>query len=97
MDPSPRVKELQLQLAEAQKQAAQMKKRVALANLPSYWSNYSGGAYKPEYEVDTALSAASIQEISNQLTSYPKDFHIHPKIKKLLEQRREDGPRRSPL
>jgi 2-oxoglutarate dehydrogenase E1 component len=91
VDPSPRVKELQLQLAEAQKQASQMKKRVALANLPSYWSNYSGGAYKAEYEVDTALSAASIQEISNHLTSYPQNFHIHPKIKKLLEQRREMG------
>src|ERR1700761_4169197 len=90
-DPSPRVKELQSQLTEAQKQAAQMKKRVTLAILPGYWSNYFGGAYKPEYEVDTALSAASIQEISNQLTSYPKDFHIHPKIKKLLDQRREMG------
>jgi 2-oxoglutarate dehydrogenase E1 component len=91
VDPAPRVKELQLQLAEAQKQATQMKKRVALANLPGYWSNYSGGAYKPEYEVDTALSAAAIEELSNQLTSYPQSFHIHPKIKKLLEQRREMG------
>jgi 2-oxoglutarate dehydrogenase E1 component len=90
-DPSPRVKELQVQLAEAQKQAVQMKKRVALAKFPDYWSNYSGGPYKSEYEVDTALSAASIKEISDSLTSYPRDFHIHPKIKKLLEQRREMG------
>jgi 2-oxoglutarate dehydrogenase E1 component len=91
VDPSPRVKELQEQLADAQKQATQMKKRVALAKLPNYWSNYCGGPYKSEYEVDTALSAASIREISDGLTSYPRDFHIHPKIKKLLEQRREMG------
>jgi 2-oxoglutarate dehydrogenase E1 component len=90
-DPSARVKELQVQLAEAQKQATQMKKSAVLAKLPDYWSNYSGGSYKPEYEVDTGLSAASVEEISNSLTTYPRDFHIHPKIKKLLEQRREMG------
>jgi 2-oxoglutarate dehydrogenase E1 component len=91
VDPSARVKELQVELTEAQKQAAQMKKSVSLATLPQYWSNYSGGPYKPEYEVDTALSADSIAEISRKLTAYPQDFHIHPKIKKLLEQRLEMG------
>jgi 2-oxoglutarate dehydrogenase E1 component len=91
VDPSVRVKEIQTELAEAQKQAARMAKRVALAKLPDYWSNYSGGPYKPEYEVDTGLSAARIEEISNSLTTYPRQFHIHPKIKKLLEQRREMG------
>jgi 2-oxoglutarate dehydrogenase E1 component len=90
-DPSPRVKELQAELAEAQKQATQMKKSASLTKLPGYWSDYIGGPYKPEYEVDTGLSAASVKEISNSLTNYPRDFHIHPKIKKLLEQRREMG------
>ncbi len=91
VDPSARVKELQAELAEAQKQATRMAKRAVLAKLPGYWSNYSGGPYKPEYEVDTGLSAATVQEISNSLTTYPRQFHIHPKIKKLLEQRREMG------
>ena len=90
-DPSPRVKELQASLAEAQKQATRMSKSASLATLPGYWSNYSGGPYKAEYEVDTAISAATVEEISNSLTTYPRDFHIHPKIKKLLEQRREMG------
>jgi 2-oxoglutarate dehydrogenase E1 component len=90
-DPSPRVKELQVGLAEAQKQATRMTKSASLAKLPGYWSNYSGGPYKAEYEVDTAISAATVEEISNSLTTYPRDFHIHPKIKKLLEQRREMG------
>jgi 2-oxoglutarate dehydrogenase E1 component len=91
VDPSSRVKELQVLLAEAQKQAAQMKKSASLAKLPGYWSNYSGGPYKPEYEVNTGLNASTIEEISNSLTAYPRDFHIHSKIKKLLEQRREMG------
>jgi 2-oxoglutarate dehydrogenase E1 component len=91
VDPSSRVKELQALLAEAQKQAVQMKKSASLAKLPGYWSNYSGGPYKPEYEVNTGLNASTIEEISNSLTTYPRDFHIHAKIKKLLEQRREMG------
>ena len=91
VDPSARVREIQTQLAEAQKQAARMGKRVVLATLPAYWSNYSGGPYKPEYEVETGLSAAKVEEISNSLTTYPRQFHIHAKIKKLLEQRREMG------
>ena len=91
VDPSVRVKELQVELAEAQKQATRMTKSAVLAKLPGYWSNYSGGPYKPEYEVDTGLSAKSVEEISNSLTTYPRNFHIHPKIKKLLEQRREMG------
>ncbi len=64
---------------------------MVLATLPAYWSNYTGGPYKSEYEVDTGLSAAKVEEISNSLTTYPRQFHIHPKIKKLLEQRREMG------
>jgi 2-oxoglutarate dehydrogenase E1 component len=91
VDPSARVGEIQAGLAEAQKQAARMGKRVVLATLPAYWSNYTGGPYKSEYEVDTGLSAPKVEEISNSLTTYPRQFHIHPKIKKLLEQRREMG------
>ena len=91
VDPSARVREIQTELAEAQKQAARMGKRVVLATLPAYWSHYTGGPYKSEYEVDTGLSAAKVEEISNSLTTYPRQFHIHPKIKKLLEQRREMG------
>ena len=82
---------MQVELAEAQKQATRMTKSAVLAKLPAYWSNYSGGPYKPEYEVDTGLTAASVADISNRLTTYPSSFHIHPKIKKLLEQRREMG------
>src|SRR5580700_4516917 len=91
VDPSARVKELQVLLAEAQKKATAVRKKPILIEMPEYWSNYSGGPYKPEYEVDTGLTAASVADISNRLTTYPSSLHIHPKIKKLLEQRREMG------
>src|ERR1700728_344267 len=61
VDPSPRVGEIQTGLADAQKQAARMAKRVVLATLPAYWSNYVGGPYKSEYEVDTGLSPAKVR------------------------------------
>ncbi len=32
-----------------------------------------------------------MQEIADKLTRYPDGFHIHPKIKKLLEQRASMG------
>ncbi len=91
VDPSVRAKEIQADLAAAQKQAAGMTKTAILAQLPAYWSAYRGGRYKPEYDVDTGLSAQRIEEICRSLTTYPSAFHIHPKIKKLLEQRAEMG------
>ncbi len=90
-DTASRVKEMQAELAEAQKQARQMTKSAVLAKMPAYWSNYIGGPYKLEYEVNTGLSAEEVETISDRLTTYPKQFHIHAKIKKLLEQRREMG------
>ena len=51
-----------------------------------------GGRYKPEYEVDTGLSRrTNCRSSPTRLTSYPDGFHIHPKVKKLLEQRAEMG------
>lgn len=86
-----RVRELQTGFAEAQRAATTMKKMPTLAVLPKYWAAYTGGKYKPEYEVETALTAEEVGKISSGLASYPADFHIHPKIKKLLEQRAEMG------
>ena len=62
-----------------------------MRELPKYWDNYKGGRYKPEYEVETGVSAEELRELTERLTTYPADFHIHPKVKKLLEQRAEMG------
>lgn len=90
-DPMPQVKALQGELDQALKQAHEMQEIPVLAHLPEYWSAYKGGPFRPEYEVETGMPAAKIREISEGLTSYPADFHIHAKIKKLLEQRAEMG------
>ena len=75
----------------AQKKAGHIRKKPTLRELPSYWDPYIGGRYKPEQEVDTGISAEEMDAITQRLTAYPENFHIHPKIKKLLEQRAEMG------
>ena len=40
-------------------------------------------------EVDTAIAQQDLTAIGERIASYPDSFHIHPKVKKLLEQRSE--------
>jgi len=75
----------------AQKRAGSIKQKPMLRELPRYWDKYFGGLYRPEYEVETGLSPQELSELTTRLTTYPADFHIHPKVKKLLEQRAEMG------
>ncbi len=96
-DITERTRELQAELIEAQKEATVRKKMPILSHLPSYWNAYYGRGHKPEYEVQTGLSAEEIGRIGEGLTEYPSDFHIHPKIKKLLEQRQEMGQGQRPF
>ncbi len=96
-DIAERTKELQAELVEAQKEATVRKKKPVLSHLPEYWSPFHGRGYKPEYDVETGLTVEEIGKISAGLTSYPADFHIHAKIKKLLEQRLEMGQGKRPF
>jgi 2-oxoglutarate dehydrogenase E1 component len=75
----------------AQKKAGSIKQKPLMRDLPQYWNNYYGGLYKPEFEVETGLSSEELSELTQRLTTYPDGFHIHPKVKKLLEQRAEMG------
>jgi len=75
----------------AQKAAGQITKKPSLRELPKYWDQYYGGRHKPEFEVATGLSPEELAGLSERLTTYPAGFHIHPKVKKLLEQRAEMG------
>ena len=75
----------------AQKDAGKIIKKPLMRDLPTYWDQYYGGRHKPEFEVETGLSTEELSELTNHLTSYPEGFHIHPKVKKLLEQRADMG------
>src|SRR5580692_4479906 len=96
-DVQTRVQAIRAEFEAAQKQAGAITKKPTLRELPTYWDNYTGGRYKPEYEVETGLSVEELREITNPLTTYPAEFHIHPKVKKLLEQRAEMGTGKRPV
>ena len=81
----------------AQKKASSIRQKPTLRDLPAYWDKYYGGLYKPEYEVETGLSPEELAELTTRLTTYPDGFHIHPKVKKLLEQRAEMGAGKRPV
>ncbi len=79
------------------KEAATIEKKPTLRTLPAYWDPYHRGCYKPEYEVRTGLSADEVRELTRPLTTWPESFHIHDKIRKLLEQRAEMGNGKRPF
>jgi 2-oxoglutarate dehydrogenase E1 component len=81
----------------AQKKAGGIKHKPMLRELPKYWNGYFGGLYRPEYDVETGLTPQELSELTERLTTYPVDFHIHPKVKKLLEQRAEMGNGKRPV
>src|SRR6266702_1198558 len=74
-----------------QSKAGQLKKNPHLRQLPPYWSTFHRGKFRPEYEVETGVSADKLAEITDALVRFPDGFHVHPKIVKLLEQRAEMG------
>jgi 2-oxoglutarate dehydrogenase E1 component len=88
---------IKAEFESAQKNAGKITKKPTLRDLPRYWDQYYGGLHKPEYEVETGLTEDELAELSNHLTTYPAGFHIHPKVKKLLEQRAEMGAGKRPV
>ncbi len=96
-DPQPYVEKFQAELDAAEKAGKSLQKKPVMRQLPSYWAPFHGGPYNPADEVDTGLPAETLHKITDGLTKYPEDFHIHPKVQKLLEQRREMGYGKRPL
>jgi 2-oxoglutarate dehydrogenase E1 component len=92
-----RVAAIKSEFEDAQKAGAQVTKKPSLRELPSYWDNYFGGRYRAEYEAPTGIPREELVELTARLTTYPEGFHIHAKVKKLLEQRAEMGTGKKPL
>ena len=96
-DAPARAAQIKAEFEAAQKDAGKISKKPLMRELPKYWDRYYGGLHKPEFEVETGLSKEELAELSNRLTTYPDGFHIHPKVKKLLEQRAEMGAGKRPV
>ena len=89
LDAEPLVRRVQDELDAAQKRALELEKNPPMRQMPQYWDAFRGGRYDQSLEVDTGVSAEALGTVGEALVSYPAGFHIHPKVKKLLEQRLE--------
>ena len=91
VDPANEVQQIQQEFLDDQKAATKAEHKPHLAQLPKYWDAYKGGELQPEDDVPTGLPSERINQLVLDLTKYPSGFHIHPKVKKLFEQRVEMG------
>ncbi|HEX4001929.1 MAG TPA: 2-oxoglutarate dehydrogenase E1 component [Candidatus Acidoferrales bacterium] len=89
VDPEPVVQRVRDELDAAQEEAKEIEKVPSMRKLPRYWGKFRGGRYDASLEVDTGLDSQAIATIGEGIVSYPDGFHIHAKVKKLLEQRLE--------
>jgi 2-oxoglutarate dehydrogenase E1 component len=89
VDAGPIVKAVHEELDAAQLEAREIEKRPPMRRLPRYWNDFRGGCYDPSFEVDTAVPMETLASIGQSIAGYPDGFHIHAKVKKLLEQRLE--------
>ncbi len=97
VNPDPIVERVRAELDAAQKEALELEKSPPMRQLPAYWNAYGGGRYKASFEVDTAVPQQDLTALGEQIASFPDGFHIHPKVKKLLEQRSEMARGKRPL
>ncbi|HME92156.1 MAG TPA: thiamine pyrophosphate-dependent enzyme, partial [Myxococcaceae bacterium] len=85
------------ELEQEQDRARHARRKPILRELPEYWSAFEGGGYRSEFEVDTGIPLERLREITDRITIVPTSFHLHPKIKRGLEQRREMARGKRPV
>ena len=96
-DTESRVAQVREEFEAAQKKASTLRKKPSLRELPGYWTAYKGGRHRVEYEINTGTALEELEAIAERLSVYPEGFHVHPKVKKLLEQRAEMGTGKRPV
>ncbi|HVB33914.1 MAG TPA: 2-oxoglutarate dehydrogenase E1 component [Patescibacteria group bacterium] len=91
VDAEPIAKQARERLEAAMQQASKATKIPSLHELPGYWSGFELGLWNPALEVDTGVEAGRLARIAERMSAYPRDFSIHPKVKRLLDQRAAMG------
>jgi len=89
VDAKPEVEQIRGEIESARQRAKELEKSPLMRRLPRYWNEYRGGRYDASLDVDTRVSQDELTSIGQKLVSYPEGFHVHPKVKRLLEQRLE--------
>ena len=86
-----------LQRLEEELKHAETGAPVDEPEVRSIWEPYKGGPDRDTPEADTGVAAETLSRLLRAQTALPPDFRPHPKIAKLLEQRREMADGKRPL
>jgi 2-oxoglutarate dehydrogenase E1 component len=81
---------------ENQLQAARADKCEVVPERRSVWRDYIGGP-EPVAEPDTGVETKKLSPLLHKLTALPTGFHVHPKLERGLEARREMADGKQPL
>ncbi|HET6340305.1 MAG TPA: 2-oxoglutarate dehydrogenase E1 component [Polyangiales bacterium] len=66
-------------------------------SMQGLWAGYKGGPDAETPDVETWVAKPKLQDLLTRVTEVPKDFTVHPKLKRFLEQRREQRDGKRPL
>ena len=81
-------KEAVIHLEEGLEKGRLMTSKPKLSTLPNFWAPYVGGFYDSSLEVDTNTTEEVVSQVASSLDSFPDDFTIHPKVKRIVESRK---------
>jgi 2-oxoglutarate dehydrogenase E1 component len=71
--------------------------RPARAPLSGSWAPYRGGPEEGNAEVDTGVDQERLAELLRRTTGLPEGFHLHPKLARWMDARREMAAGERPL
>ena len=91
IDATAEIATIQKQFLEEQSHSREAEHTSVLSELPEYWKPFRGGRLTAEEDVETGLSADTLQALVTRLTTAPDGFNVHPKVRALLKQREEMG------
>ncbi len=90
-------KETLARLAAELEKGRALTRAPSLRTLPRYWDRFAGGKHDPSLEVGTAVPAGRLEGIARALATPPGRFHVHPKVRRGLDQRLEMGQGKRPV
>jgi 2-oxoglutarate dehydrogenase E1 component len=61
------------------------------------WADFHGGSVRGAADVGTAISGERVKMLLKTQAQIPEDFHLHPKLVRALERRREMAAGKRPL
>lgn len=65
--------------------------------MQGLWSGYKGGPDAETPEIETGFNLKQLSSLLESQTNLPEDFHLHPRLPRFLDRRREMAQGKHPL